>query len=189
MTADSYSPAPTPAPWEAPTPGAPVEATVAVPGSKSITNRELVLAALADGPSLLTGALHSDDSARMVTALRALGVVVETVPGDNPFGPDLEVTPPATFAGGTTIDCGQAGTVMRFVTPIAGLAVGDVHVTAHSTALHRPMGAMIQALREVGADIDDAGTWALPFDIRGHGHLRGGEVTIDASQSSQFVSG
>ncbi|GAB2697012.1 3-phosphoshikimate 1-carboxyvinyltransferase [Microbacterium marinum] len=189
MTADSYSPAPTPTPWEAPTPGAPVEATVAVPGSKSITNRELVLAALADGPSLLTGALHSDDSARMVTALRALGVVVETVPGDNPFGPDLEVTPPATFAGGTTIDCGQAGTVMRFVTPIAGLAVGDVHVTAHSTALHRPMGAMIQALREVGADIDDAGTWALPFDIRGHGHLRGGEVTIDASQSSQFVSG
>jgi len=189
MTADSYSPAPTPAPWEAPTPGAPVEATVAVPGSKSITNRELVLAALADGPSLLTGALHSDDSARMVTALRALGVAVETVPGDNPFGPDLEVTPPATFAGGTTIDCGQAGTVMRFVTPIAGLAVGDVHVTAHSTALHRPMGAMIQALREVGADIDDAGTWALPFDIRGHGHLRGGEVTIDASQSSQFVSG
>lgn len=189
MTADSYSPAPTPTPWEAPTPGAPVEATVAVPGSKSITNRELVLAALADGPSLLTGALHSDDSARMVTALRALGVAVETVPGDNPFGPDLEVTPPQTFAGDTTIDCGQAGTVMRFVTPIAGLAVGDVHVTAHPTALHRPMGAMIQALREVGADIDDAGTWALPFDIRGHGHLRGGEVTIDASQSSQFVSG
>ncbi|MDJ1112978.1 3-phosphoshikimate 1-carboxyvinyltransferase [Microbacterium dauci] len=185
MTADSYSPAA----WPAPTPDAPVEATVAVPGSKSLTNRELVLAALADGPSRLTGALHSDDSARMIGALRSLGVEIEAVPGDNPFGPDLDVTPPAAFAGGTTVDCGQAGTVMRFVTPMAGLAVGDVHVTAHETALHRPMGAMISALREAGADIDDAGSWSLPFDVRGHGHIRGGEVTVDASQSSQFVSG
>jgi len=175
--------------WPAPTPSEPVHARVSVPGSKSLTNRELVLAAIADGPSLLTGALHSDDSARMIDALGALGVSIERVPGDSPFGPDLEVTPPSTFAGDTTIDCGQAGTVMRFVSPLAGLAVGDVHVTAHPTALHRPMGAMIQALREVGADIDDGGSWSLPFDVRGHGHIRGGEVTIDASQSSQFVSG
>ncbi|WP_394278485.1 3-phosphoshikimate 1-carboxyvinyltransferase [Microbacterium sp.] len=189
MTADAYSPTTSAATWPAPTPSRPVEATVAVPGSKSLTNRELVLAALADGPSLLSAPLHSDDSARMIEALRALGVTVDEVPGDSPFGPDLEITPPAGFAGNTTVDCGQAGTVMRFVAPIAGLAVGDVHVTAHPTALHRPMGAMIQALREVGADIDDAGTWSLPFDVRGHGHVRGGEVTIDASQSSQFVSG
>ncbi|MFS0867914.1 3-phosphoshikimate 1-carboxyvinyltransferase [Microbacterium sp. 179-B 1A2 NHS] len=189
MTADSYSPSPAASRWQAPTPGSPVHATVTVPGSKSLTNRELVLAALADGPSLLTGALHSDDSARMVDALRTLGVSIRTVAGDGPFGPDLEIVPPATFAGGTTIDCGQAGTVMRFITPLAGLAVGDVHVTAHETALHRPMGAMIRALRDVGADIDDSGSWSLPFDVRGHGHVRGGEVTIDASQSSQFVSG
>ncbi|MEU2203358.1 3-phosphoshikimate 1-carboxyvinyltransferase [Microbacterium oleivorans] len=175
--------------WPAPTPGEPVHAHVTVPGSKSLTNRELVLSAIADGPSLLTGALHSDDSARMIDALRRLGVRIEPVAGDSPFGPDLEVTPPSRFTGGTTIDCGQAGTVMRFVSPIAGLAVGDVHVTAHPTALHRPMGAMIHALRDIGADIDDAGSWSLPFDVRGHGHLRGGEVTIDASQSSQFVSG
>lgn len=175
--------------WPAPTRDEPVHARVTVPGSKSLTNRELVLASIADGPSLLTGALHSDDSARMIDALRALGVTIEPVTGDSPFGPDLEVTPPSHFTGDTTIDCGQAGTVMRFVAPIAGLAVGDVHVTAHPTAMHRPMGAMIHALRDIGADIDDAGSWALPFDVRGHGHLRGGEVTIDASQSSQFVSG
>lgn len=179
----------TTAPWPAPTPRAPVHARVTVPGSKSLTNRELVLASIADGPSLLSAPLHSDDSARMITALRSLGVSIVEVPGDGPFGPDLEITPPATFRGGTTVDCGQAGTVMRFVAPIAGLAVGDVHLTAHATAMHRPMGAMIHALREVGADIDDAGSWALPFDVRGHGHIRGGEVTIDASQSSQFVSG
>ncbi|WP_405373260.1 MULTISPECIES: 3-phosphoshikimate 1-carboxyvinyltransferase [unclassified Microbacterium] len=189
MTSDSASlPAPG-ARWAAPTPDVPVTATVSVPGSKSLTNRELVLSALADGPSLLTGALHSDDSARMVDALAVLGVTVERIPGDGPFGPDLEVTPPSRFSGGVTIDCGQAGTVMRFIAPLAGLAVGDVHVTAHETALHRPMGAMIHALREVGADIDDGGSWSLPFDVRGHGHVRGGEVTIDASQSSQFVSG
>jgi len=165
-----------------------VHATVTVPGSKSLTNRELVLAALADGPSLLTGPLHSDDSARMIDALRALGVRIEAA-GPGPFGPSLEVTPPSVFLGPATVDCGQAGTVMRFIAPIAGLVRGDVHVTAHASALHRPMGTMIRALREIGVDIDDGGNWALPFDIRGRGHVRGGEVTIDASQSSQFVSG
>lgn len=78
---------------------------------------------------------------------------------------------------------------MRFVTPLTGLASGEVFVTAHASALHRPMGTMIKALREVGVDIDDGGHWALPFTVRGHGHIRGGEVTIDASASSQFVSG
>jgi 3-phosphoshikimate 1-carboxyvinyltransferase len=73
--------------------------------------------------------------------------------------------------------------------PLAGLAHGDVTLTAHPSALHRPMGEMIKALREIGADIDDGGTWSLPFTVRGRGHIRGGEVTIDASGSSQFVSG
>jgi 3-phosphoshikimate 1-carboxyvinyltransferase len=166
-----------------------VDATVTVPGSKSLTNRELVLAAIADGPGTLHAPLHSDDSARMIDALRALGVGIDEIDTDSPFGPDLLVTPPSSFAGGTTVDCGQAGTVMRFVTPLAGFARGDVHVTAHESALHRPMGAMIHALRDVGVDIDDGGHWALPFTVRGHGHVRGGEVEIDASQSSQFVSG
>ncbi|ALJ21255.1 3-phosphoshikimate 1-carboxyvinyltransferase [Microbacterium sp. No. 7] len=175
--------------WPAPVHDDAVRASVNVPGSKSLTNRKLVLAALADGPSTLHAPLHSDDSDRMVGALRALGVQVDAVPGTGAFGPDLQVTPPAAFAGGTVIDCGQAGTVMRFVAPVAGLADGDVEITAHPTALHRPMGTMIKALREIGVDIDDGGRWALPFTVRGHGHIRGGEVAIDASSSSQFVSG
>jgi 3-phosphoshikimate 1-carboxyvinyltransferase len=175
--------------WDAPTTDSPVHASVAVPGSKSLTNRKLVLAALADNPSTLIGPLHSDDSARMIEALRTLGVEIEELPASTPFGPDLRITPPARFQGDVVIDCGQAGTVMRFIAPLAGLAVGDVTITAHESALHRPMGAMIKALREIGVDIDDGGRWALPFTVKGRGHVRGGEIAIDASQSSQFVSG
>lgn len=185
MSIPRYSPRP----WSAPTVPGPVTATVAVPGSKSLTNRELVLAAIADGPATVRAPLHSDDSARMIHALRALGVGIEPVPGEGRFGDDLRVTPPAHLAGGGTVDCGQAGTVMRFVTPLTGLAAGDVAVTADASALHRPMGEMIRALRQVGVDIDDGGSWALPFTVRGRGRVVGGEVEIDASASSQFVSG
>lgn len=188
-TGYSHSHRHTTSPWIAPHADRPVQATIAVPGSKSLTNRKLVLAALADGPSTLTAPLHSDDSARMVDALRILGAEIDEVPGDSAFGPDLRITPPASFRGDVTIDCGQAGTVMRFIAPLAGLAHGDVTITAHQSALHRPMGEMIKALREIGADIDDGGSWSLPFTVRGRGHIRGGEVTIDASGSSQFVSG
>lgn len=192
MRADGYSPAHAPrarGAWSAPVAGGQLRATVTVPGSKSLTNRELILAALADGPSTLTAPLHSDDSARMIDALRALGVGVELVPGTAPFGDDILVTPTWPLAGGGTVDCGQAGTVMRFVAALGGFASGDVTLTAHESALHRPMGAMIKALRDIGVDIDDGGHWALPFTVRGHGHVRGGEITIDASASSQFVSG
>jgi len=175
--------------WPAPTSPAAIHATVSVPGSKSLTNRKLVLAALADQPSTLIAPLHSDDSARMIDALRTLGVGVQEEPGTGEFGPDLLVTPPVSFAGDVVIDCGQAGTVMRFIAPLAGFAHGDVTITAHASALHRPMGEMIKALREIGVDIDDGGRWALPFTVKGHGHVRGGEVVIDASGSSQFVSG
>ena len=166
--------------WPARPATGPVQATVSVPGSKSLTNRKLVLAALADGPSVLSSPLHSDDSARMIGALRALGVEIEEVAGTGRFGPDLHVVPPTSFRGDTVVDCGQAGTVMRFIAPLAGLAHGDVTITAHDSALHRPMGEMIKALREIGADIDDGGTWSLPFTVRGRGQIRGGEVTIDA---------
>ncbi|WP_336633267.1 MULTISPECIES: 3-phosphoshikimate 1-carboxyvinyltransferase [unclassified Microbacterium] len=191
MTTTGYSPSPhSPSPaWAAPVADGPVHATVTVPASKSLTNRKLVLAALADGPSTLGSPLHSDDSDRMVEALRTLGAAIDEVPGEGAFGPDLHITPPPVLRGDVTVDCGQAGTVMRFIAPLAGLAEGDVTITAHESALHRPMGEMIKALREIGADIDDGGRWALPFTVRGRGHIRGGEVTIDASASSQFVSG
>ncbi|SEB93777.1 3-phosphoshikimate 1-carboxyvinyltransferase [Microbacterium hydrocarbonoxydans] len=188
MSANRYSPSPAQGVYAAPSVDGPVHATVTVPGSKSLTNRELIIAATADGPGRLIAPLHSDDSRRMVEALRALGVGIAEVDGEGEFGPDLVVTP-AKLVGGTTVDCGQAGTVMRFIAPLAGLAQHDVHLTAHETALHRPMGGLISALRDLGVDIDDEGTWALPFTIRGHGRIRGGRVEIDASASSQFVSG
>ncbi|WP_193598535.1 3-phosphoshikimate 1-carboxyvinyltransferase [Microbacterium sp. YJN-G] len=188
MSTDRYSPAPVRGPYLAPEAGAPVHASVTIPGSKSLTNRELMIAAIADGPGRLLRPLHSDDSRRMIEALRQLGIGIEEVPSDGEFGPDLLVTP-AHLRGGATIDCGQAGTVMRFIAPLAGLASDDVHLTAHETALHRPMGAMITAMRDLGVDIDDEGTWSLPFTIRGRGRIRGGRVEVDASGSSQFVSG
>src|SRR6478609_2994449 len=158
MTADGYSPLPPRPPrgaWRAPVAGAPLSATVTVPGSKSLTNRELILAALADAPSRLAAPLHSDDSKRMIQALQTLGVSIVQEPGSGPFGPDLIVTPRWALRGGGVIDAGQAGTVMRFVSALAGFAQGEVTITAHETALHRPMGAMIKALRDVGVDIDD----------------------------------
>ncbi|TDN88444.1 3-phosphoshikimate 1-carboxyvinyltransferase [Microbacterium sp. BK668] len=192
MTADGYSPHPPRTPrgaWRAPAAHGPLSATVTVPGSKSLTNRELILASLADVPSRLSAPLHSDDSRRMIEALQSLGVSIVEEPGAGPFGPDLLVTPRWPLKEGGVIDAGQAGTVMRFVAALAGFARGEVTLTAHETALHRPMGAMIKALRDVGVDIDDGGHWALPFTVRGHGHVRGGEIVIDASASSQFVSG
>ncbi|MER7798661.1 3-phosphoshikimate 1-carboxyvinyltransferase [Microbacterium sp. NPDC096154] len=189
MTAREYSPDAPQGEYAAPAADGPLDAALTIPGSKSLTNRELILAALAEGPSRLLSPLQSDDSRRMVEGLEALGVRVETVRGEGPFGPDLRVHPATPFAGGATVDCGQAGTVMRFLAPLAGFASGDVLVTAHENALHRPMAEMIRALRDVGVDIDDGGHWSLPFTVRGHGHVRGGEITIDASASSQFVSG
>lgn len=188
MSAKRYSPTRVQGPYPAPTVDGPVHAELTIPGSKSLTNRELLIAAIADGPGRLIAPLHSDDSQRMVEALRALGIGIEEVDAGHEFGPDLVVTP-GKLRGGTTIDCGQAGTVMRFIAPLAGLAEQDVHLTAHETALHRPMGGLISTLRDLGVDIDDEGTWSLPFTIRGHGHIRGGRVEIDASASSQFVSG
>ncbi|MFC4140252.1 MULTISPECIES: 3-phosphoshikimate 1-carboxyvinyltransferase [unclassified Microbacterium] len=188
MSAARYSTSPAKGRYSAPVADGPVVATLTIPGSKSLTNRELIIAAIADGPGRLLRPLHSDDSRRMVEALRALGVGIEEVEGDGEFGPDLEVTP-APLSGGNEIDCGQAGTVMRFIAPLAGLATADVPLTADENALHRPMGAMIHALRDLGVDVDDEGTWSLPFTVRGHGHIRGGRVEIDASESSQFVSG
>ena len=175
--------------YDAPTASAPLEASVEVPGSKSLTNRELILSALAETPSRVQSPLHSADSLRMEEALRALGVGVEHVEGAGPFGDDLRITPAHALAGGCTIDSGQAGTVMRFIAPLLGLADGDVHLTAAANALHRPMGTMIKALRDLGVDIDDGGSWSLPFTVHGRGHIRGGELEIDASESSQFVSG
>ncbi|MEV4897673.1 3-phosphoshikimate 1-carboxyvinyltransferase [Nonomuraea sp. NPDC055795] len=168
--------------WPAPVAAAPVVATVALPGSKSVTNRALLLAALADGPGLVRQALRSRDADLMVAALRALGAGFEAV-AETPAGIDWRVTP-GPITGGANIDVGLAGTVMRFVPPMAALADGEVRFDGDAHARKRPMGPILDALRALGASIDND---ALPFTIRGP--LSGGEVTIDASGSSQFVSG
>ncbi|MEY9951115.1 3-phosphoshikimate 1-carboxyvinyltransferase [Leifsonia sp. EB34] len=174
--------------WPAPVADGPVTASVSLPGSKSLTARELVLSALADGPSLLRAPLHSRDTANMVEALRALGVSIVEQPGAGEFGADFLITPAEELLGSTTIECGQAGTVMRFVPPLAGLALGPTMFDADDSARGRPMGAIISALRALGVDVNDDGRGALPFTVHGTGTVRGGAIGIDASSSSQFVS-
>ena len=174
--------------WPAPLASAPLSATLRLPGSKSLTNRELVLAALANGPSLLRAPLHSRDSALMIEALRELGTVIDEVAGGGPYGADLLVTP-QELSGGVSIDCGLAGTVMRFMPPVAALALGPVAFDGDEGARRRPMRTVIDALRLLGVDVNDDGRGALPFSLYGTGSIEGGELSIDASASSQFVSG
>jgi 3-phosphoshikimate 1-carboxyvinyltransferase len=174
-------------PWAAPLAGGSLAATLRIPGSKSLTNRELVLAALADGPSLLRAPLHSRDTALMIEALRTLGASIVEVAGEGEFGADLLVTPGEL--GGGSIDCGLAGTVMRFLPPVAALALGPVAFDGDVAARKRPMRTTIDALRRLGVDVSDDGRGALPFSLYGTGSVRGGDLEIDASASSQFVSG
>lgn len=165
-----------------------ISAYVPLPGSKSLTGRELVLSALADGTGTLRVPLHSRDTDLMVEALRLLGTTIEPLAGKNPYGPDLRVTPAAELTGSTSVDCGLAGTVMRFVPPVAALALGPVAFDGDPYARKRPMRPVLDALRALGADISDDGRGALPFTVHGAGSLRGGRVELDASLSSQFVS-
>jgi 3-phosphoshikimate 1-carboxyvinyltransferase len=177
-----------PGPWAAPTASGPLSARLTLPGSKSLTNRELVLSALADAPSILQRPLHSRDTALMVEALRELGATVDEQPGDGAFGPDWVVTP-GELTGGVSIAAGLAGTVMRFIPPVAALALGPVAIDGDENARRRPMKTTIQALRDLGVDVGDDGRGTMPFTIQGSGEVEGGELTIDASASSQFVSG
>lgn len=175
--------------WSAPVASRPLESVLALPGSKSLTNRELVLAALADGPSTLRAPLWSRDSELMIDGLRALGTRFERMPGTGGFGDDLRVIPADELLGSTTIDCGLAGTVMRFLPPVAALALGPTTFDGDEAARRRPMGGSILGLRALGVDINDDRRGALPFTVHGTGSVEGGPLELDASASSQFVSG
>ena len=168
-------------PWPAPLAGGPVAARVTVPGSKSLTNRALVLAALADGPSTIHAPLRARDTKLMAGALRSIGTDIASV--DSAW-----VVTPAPLRGPAHIDCGLAGTVMRFVPVVAGLAKGDVRFDGDPRARMRPMGSVLAALETLGVRIDDDGRNALPFTVRGTGSVPGGAVTLDASSTSQYVS-
>ena len=176
-----------PTTWPAPTAAGPVQAVVPLPGSKSLTNRYLVLAALAGEASRLRSPLRSRDTLLMADALRALGTRIDDVPGSSPFGQDWFVHPRALL-GPAEIDCGLAGTVMRFLPPVAALASGNVRFDGDPRARERPMGPVLTALRDLGVRVDDGGAGHLPFTVHGTGRLQGGTVRIDASASSQFVS-
>jgi 3-phosphoshikimate 1-carboxyvinyltransferase len=173
--------------WPAPTADRPVVADVPLPGSKSLTNRYLVIAALAAEPSRLRSPLRSRDTLLMAGALAGLGVDLADAPGISPFGDDWLVTP-GKLRGPASVDCGLAGTVMRFLPPVAALADGEVRFDGDPRARLRPMGPVLEALRDLGVRIEDAGTGRLPFSVHGQGRVRGGTVRIDASASSQFVS-
>ena len=173
---------PTAQPWRALTAPVPVNAVVPVPGSKSETNRALVLAALSDLPSVITHGLEARDTALMRNALRALGVVIVE------SGDQWLVTPPERFSGDVVVDCGLAGTVMRFVPVLAALATGPVRFEGDPQAAARPMAPLLDALESLGVEVRTDGSPSLPFTLTSSASLRGGLVTVDASTSSQYVS-
>jgi 3-phosphoshikimate 1-carboxyvinyltransferase len=172
------TPSPIADPWPAPRAHGPIEAVVSLPGSKSIANRALLLAAIADQPSVVRRALRSRDSLLMASALTALGSAVDT------SGDDWTVTPGA-FDRDAAVDVGLAGTVMRFVPPVAALSTGVIAFDGDAYMRQRPVGEVLDALRTLGARVDGD---ALPFTLRGTGSVPGGVVVMDASGSSQFIS-
>lgn len=177
-----------PDPWPAPTATSPVAATVALPGSKSASNRALILATLADDPSSIKGVLDARDTQLMIEGLRRLGNEVRVTKRHRVGNVDVRVTP-RFMRGPAAVDVGLAGTVMRFMPPVATLVHGQVSFDGDAHARKRPMATIVESLKELGAKVYDRGTGRLPFAIEGTGELRGGEVTLDASKSSQFISG
>ena len=178
--------------WAAPAAAGPVSARIRLPASKSITNRALVLAALSDQPARIANPLRARDTLLAAAALRAMGTeVADEADGstaDSVSG--WRVTPGQPPAGSrVSVDVGNAGTVMRFLPAVAALTSAAVHFDGDERIRQRPVGAILTALRELGARIDDGGRGAAPFTVLGHGRVRGGAVTLDASGSSQLISG
>lgn len=167
-------------PWAAPVAPSPIFSTVTLPGSKSLTNRLLVLAALGETATWLHSPLRARDTDLMVAALQGLGVVIEDE------GNDLLVVP-APMRGPADIDCGLAGNVMRFLPAVAGLADGRVRFDGDTRARDRPLAPLLDALRHLGVTVE-SGAHGLPFVLDGAGHVKGGQVKLDASLSSQFIS-
>lgn len=172
--------------WNAPSSSKELNATITIPGSKSVMNRALILAALADSPSRLIRPLLSRDTELMAKALRALGIgITET---NNESGEEVWEVTPAPLFGPASIDVGNAGTVMRFMLPIAALAKGLINFDGDPRSHERPLGPLIKALEDLGVLIDHKNRYSLPLLINGSGLISGGEIAVDASKSSQFLS-
>lgn len=175
--------------WAAPVARRSINAAITLPGSKSLSNRELILSALADSSSNLNGVLDAWDTRLMIDGLRSLGVQIDELGKDSAGNLNLCITPHFLRAGPespTVIGVGLAGTVMRFLPAVAAFAHGDSYFDGDPAVRKRPMATLLEALKDLGVDIEDRGR--LPFLIHGNGHVRGGEVILDASKSSQFVS-
>lgn len=171
--------------WRAPAAREPVRATLRLPGSKSISNRALILAALSDSPSVVRGLLTARDTSLAIAALRGLGCSV-----DDEDAAAVSVSAGALAPGSAvSVDVGNAGTVMRFLPAVAALTPAEVAFDGDPRARERPVGALLSALRSLGVRIDDGGRGALPFTVHGKGSVPGGRVTLDASGSSQLISG
>ncbi len=172
--------------WPAPFRGKrPVDAIVTIPGSKSVTNRALILAAQATTPSIIRKPLVSRDSELMSAGLAAMGVGNES--GSDAQG-DYWVITPAPLKGPAKVDVGNAGTVMRFLPPLAALASGDIAFDGDPRSYERPLGPVIKALEDLGISIEHEGRYSLPMVMKSQGSIPGGNLTIDASASSQFLS-
>jgi 3-phosphoshikimate 1-carboxyvinyltransferase len=178
--------------WPAPFRGpVPVDATVTIPGSKSVTNRALILAAQASTPSIIRKPLVSRDSELMSAGLTAMGLAIES--GADNQGDYWKVTPTIVegknfLQGPATVDVGNAGTVMRFLPPLAALAHGDIAFDGDPRSYERPLGPVIKALEDLGIEIEHGGRYSLPMVMKSKGNIPGGELEIDASASSQFLS-
>ena len=166
----------------------PARGTVLLPGSKSLTNRALLLAALCDGPVTITNALFSEDTTLMAAALAALGIEVQADPAARTIrvaGRGGEIPTPSA-----DLWVGNAGTAARFLTALLAAAPHGIHrIDGVAQMRRRPMQGLIAALRSLGVDVkclrEDG---HLPLEIHAHG-LAGGAVTLDASESSQMLSG
>ncbi len=154
-----------------------------VPGSKSESNRALLLASLGDAPSTLSGLLTARDTDLMIAALRSLSVRIDHLTDPEA---SVRVHPPERFTPVPDgIDCGLAGTVMRFVPPLAALAGGRTRFFGDARAEERPMGPLLAGLSQLGVTFDAD---RLPFTIDAPARLGGPLVQIDSSSSSQFIS-
>jgi 3-phosphoshikimate 1-carboxyvinyltransferase len=164
-------------------PGHPLTGRVTPPGSKSITNRALLLAALARGTSRLTGALKSDDTKLMAAALRAMGVTI-----DEPDDTSFTVTGTGRLqAPAGPLFLGNAGTAMRFLTAAVTMTDGTVVVDGDAHMRKRPIGPLVQALRSLGIDVSDSNGYP-PVTVHGRGPFSAGRVEIDGGLSSQYIS-
>jgi 3-phosphoshikimate 1-carboxyvinyltransferase len=187
--AENHGPA---GPWAAPTPDGPVRARLSIPGSKSMTNRAVVLAALADGPGSIVNPLHARDTALMRQAVTSLGATIKDIRHNGPAVATAASTwrvSPGWPRTDTSVAVGNAGTVMRFTPPVAALTPVAADFHGDARASQRPVGPLLAALRDLGAVINDGGRGAIPFTVHGTGSLAGGVVTLDASGSSQLISG